>query len=401
MKKISTLTIISVILALTVLFIFIPDREISHMENRTLAQMPKFTFSSYVDGTFKTQFEKYIADQFPFRDELLKAYKKITVKKSSIPGAEFKQIIEGEDGYNYYIYDENQILKIYASKKKNEDALKWAEKINEVEKLCQQKNVKLMLNFVPSKSESLNDLLPEGADENKDSVLTDVIYDNISENVMVIDTMGEFEKIPLADKADMYYHTDHHWNALGSYHGFEILCEYLREFGFKASVDGFKVYPLEQDYMVGSYNRSLGDIYPSTEKLEYYMPEDLSVFDGLVAENKWGVINLSDLYATKQIGENVSYATLYMNDIDFLALHNENAKNDESICVIKDSFFDALVPQLSLIYKDVYVADTRYYDDFVLESFIEKYDVDNLMLFYSTTALVKTDEMLTYDVWEK
>ncbi len=401
MKKISTLTIISVILALTVLFIFIPDREISHMENRTLAQMPKFTFSSYVDGTFKTQFEKYIADQFPFRDELLKAYKKITVKKSSIPGAEFKQIIEGEDGYNYYIYDENQILKVYASKKKNEVALKWADKINEVENLCQQKNVKLMLNFVPSKSESLNDLLPEGAGENKDSVLTDVIYDNISENVMVIDTMGEFEKIPIADKADMYYHTDHHWNARGSYHGFEILCEYLREFGFKASADGFKTYPLEQDYMVGSYNRALGDIYPSTEKLEYYMPEDLSVFDGLVAENKWGVINLSDLYATKQVGENVSYATLYMNDIDFLALHNENAKNDESVCVIKDSFFDALVPQLSLIYKDVYVVDTRYYDDFVLESFIENNDVDNLMLFYSTTALVKTDEMLTYDVWEK
>lgn len=400
MKKISTLTIISLILILTVLFIVIPDRDISQMENRTLAQLPDFTLSSYFDGTFRTQFEKYIADQFPFRDELLKAYKKLTVKKSSIPGTEFKQIIEGEDGYNYYIYDENQILKVYASKKKSEDALAWADKINEVASLCEEQDITFMLNFVPSKAESLNDMLPEGAD-NKDTVLTEIIYDNIAENVKIIDTMDEFEKIPLTDKAEMYYHTDHHWNALGSYQGLEIMCQYLRKFGFDANLEDFKVYPIEQDYMVGSYNRALGDIYPSTEKLEYYMPDDLSVFEGLVAHNKWGVINLSDLYATKQIGDNVSYATLYMNDIDFLALHNDNAQNDESICIIKDSFFDALVPQLSLIYKDVYVVDTRYYDDFVLESFIEKYDVDNLMLFYSTTALVKTDEMLTYDVWEK
>ena len=400
MKKISTLIIISLILILTVLFFLIPDRDISQMENRTLAQLPDFTLSSYFDGTFKTQFEKYIADQFPFRDELLKAYKKLTVKKSSIPGTEFKQIIEGEDGYNYYIYDENQILKVYASKKKSEDALAWADKINEVASLCEEQDITFMLNFVPSKSESLNDMLPEGAD-NKDSVLTDIIYDNIAENVKIIDTMGDFEKIPLADKAEMYYHTDHHWNALGSYQGLEIMCQYLRKFGFDANVDDFKVYPIEQDYMVGSYNRALGDIYPSTEKLEYYMPDDLSVFEGLVAQNKWGVINLSDLYATKQIGDNVSYATLYMNDIDFLSLHNDNAQNDESICVIKDSFFDALVPQLSLIYKDVYVVDTRYYKDFVLEEFVGKYDIDNLMLFYSTTALVKTDEMLTYYVWEK
>ena len=400
MKKISTLIIISLILILTVLFIVIPDRDISQMENRTLAQLPDFTLSSYFDGTFRTQFEKYIADQFPFRDEFLKAYKKLTVKKSSIPGTEFKQIIEGEDGYNYYIYDENQILKVYASKKKSEDALAWADKINEVASLCEEQDITFMLNFVPSKSESLNDMLPEGAD-NKDTVLTEIIYDNIAENVKIIDTMDEFEKIPLTDKAEMYYHTDHHWNAQGSYQGLEIMCQYLRKFGFDADLEDFKVYPIEQDYMVGSYNRALGDIYPSTEKLEYYIPDDLSVFEGLVAQNKWGVINLSDLYATKQIGENVSYATLYMNDIDFLALHNDNAQNDESICIIKDSFFDALVPQLSLIYKDVYVVDTRYYDDFVLESFIEKYDVDNLMLFYSTTALVKTDEMLTYDVWEK
>ncbi len=401
MKKISTLTIISVIFIITVLFLIIPDRDISQMENRTLAQMPKFTLSSYFDGTFKTQFEEYIADQFPFRDELLKAYKKLTVKKSSIPGSEFKQIIEGEDGYNYYIYDENQILKVYASKKKREDAIKWADKINEVAGLCNREDVLLMLNFVPSKSESLNDMLPVGADENKDSVLTEIIYDNISTNVKIIDTMGEFEKIPLTDKTEMYYHTDHHWNALGSYQGFEIMCDYLREFGFDADSDGFTVYPIEQDYMIGSYNRALGDIYPSTEKLEYYMPEDLSVFDGLVTENLAGEIQLSNIYATTQIGENVSYATLYMNDTDYLHLHNDNAKNDESICIIKDSFFDALVPQLSLIYKDVYVVDTRYYSDFVLEEFIKEYDIDNLMLFYSTTALVKTDEMLTYDIWEK
>ena len=51
--------------------IFIPDRQLSENENRVLAQMPVLTVSGVLDGSFMKDFEAYLADQFPLRDEAI------------------------------------------------------------------------------------------------------------------------------------------------------------------------------------------------------------------------------------------------------------------------------------------------------------------------------------------
>ena len=49
--------------------ILMPDHTSSDMENRTLQTFPKLTFSTLVSGKFESEFETYIADQFPFRNK--------------------------------------------------------------------------------------------------------------------------------------------------------------------------------------------------------------------------------------------------------------------------------------------------------------------------------------------
>lgn len=404
MKKVSTILILLIIAVCFVSFWIIPDREASEMENRTLAQLPAFTVGGWLDSSFKNDLEDYVADQFPLRDTFLKTYKKLSTKKLGIPGADFKQIIEGTDGYNFYIYDENQILKVYASKKDTAEAVLWGQRITDAAKLCEDKDVDLIVDFVPSKSESFNDLLPDGAVLNKDEELKDIVLDSIPKNVYVIDTMAEFEKMPLTYKQDLYFHTDHHWNDKGSYEGFKFLCNELEnKLGLTADVDDmeFKEYPLSQDRFIGSYNQNLGEIFPTTERLAYYMPDKKSVIDGEITENRIGRIKFGDIYATMTQGDNVSYATLYMNDLDYIHISNDKAYNDYSLLVIKDSYFNAIVPQMSLLFSDLYIVDTRYYKDFVLEDFIDSNDIDGCMLFYNSTSFIKTDEMFGYDVRNK
>lgn len=56
-------------LAITVL----PDQKYSDLENRQLQQKPKFTKKNFTKGTFQTEYENYLNDQFPLRDRWVDA----------------------------------------------------------------------------------------------------------------------------------------------------------------------------------------------------------------------------------------------------------------------------------------------------------------------------------------
>lgn len=49
-----------------------PDQAISTQENRALQQRPTFSWNSFINGSFGRDTEKWFADQFPFRDTLIK-----------------------------------------------------------------------------------------------------------------------------------------------------------------------------------------------------------------------------------------------------------------------------------------------------------------------------------------
>ena len=50
------------------LHILLPDRTFSPVENRTLAQLPEFSWSALADGSYTAKLETYLEDQFPLRD---------------------------------------------------------------------------------------------------------------------------------------------------------------------------------------------------------------------------------------------------------------------------------------------------------------------------------------------
>lgn len=50
------------------LSVLLPKKSFSETENRYLAQLPIFSWERLADGTFGTDYEKYLSDQFPFRD---------------------------------------------------------------------------------------------------------------------------------------------------------------------------------------------------------------------------------------------------------------------------------------------------------------------------------------------
>ena len=73
---------------LLVWHVFLPDRKQSETENRTLAQLPEFSWESLKDGSYTEAIEEYFADQFPLRDQWtgLKARTEQLIGKTSFKG---------------------------------------------------------------------------------------------------------------------------------------------------------------------------------------------------------------------------------------------------------------------------------------------------------------------------
>ena len=73
------------------------DREASYKENRTLAQRPKLTVKSLLDGSFAKEFEEYFQDQFPFRDFFMDTSFKFTTLMAR-KGEDDVSLVEGGKG---------------------------------------------------------------------------------------------------------------------------------------------------------------------------------------------------------------------------------------------------------------------------------------------------------------
>ena len=70
-NKINTIFFITAILSMTSLYFILPENKLSSIEKRKLATIPELTFSNYTSGLWANSMEKFIDDQFPFRDKLI------------------------------------------------------------------------------------------------------------------------------------------------------------------------------------------------------------------------------------------------------------------------------------------------------------------------------------------
>ena len=82
MKKIKIICICIVftaILAVSALNLFYPERPtVSERENRTLAAFPDFTLSSLFNGSFFSEFDTFVSDNFIGREFLVDVAQKIS-----------------------------------------------------------------------------------------------------------------------------------------------------------------------------------------------------------------------------------------------------------------------------------------------------------------------------------
>lgn len=403
-----------------IMFFFRPDT--SEVEKRKLAEFPKPTLSSFLNGEFFYDLSLWYSDTYPMRDGLIAADQKIEslygitpstmmvgsrkisddipdideaqadsgneqpqeVEQISAPDSrameseiqkQIQQNLYVKDGaaYSLYYYDQTA-ADIYTS------ALSKA-----AGELEGKTNVYSIL--VPNNSGAmLSDRELEalgGADQEQ---AIDYYY-SLSEGVKTVDTIKTLRE---HNDEYLYFRTDHHWTQLAAYYVYQNFCE---EKGIR---------PNElSDFQKMTFSPFLGTFYQELQNedmaanpdfVDAYIPmatNDMTYWETDGSQVNWHVIQ--DVTGWNK---NSLYSCFIGGDKPLVQINNPNLSDGSSCVVVKESYGNSFVPFLVDHYQTVYVIDFRYTKNNVMD-FVQEHNVQDLIIINNISIIASENVAAT------
>lgn len=422
------------------LFFFRPDT--SKVEKRKLTEFPKFTVSSFWDGSFFSQVSLWYSDTFPLRDTLIAADKKvkglygITTSTMMVGGheqgddiptigdkkeesskedskkekeqdsskekqeEENKEPVEAPNSQEMEAEIQNQIQQglyvkdgaAYSVYYFNQDAAEtYTNALNQAaEKLDGIANVYSLL--VPNNSGAMlseKELKGLGGSDQKQAIAYyHSLYDKVKP-IKTIETLREHKDEYL------YFRTDHHWTQLGAYYVYQNFC---KEKGWKPhKLSEFEKMTFEP--FLGTFYAELRnqDMANNPDRVDAYVPmgtNDMIYWNTDGSKQAWHVIEDVSTWDDAS-----GYYCYIGGDKPMSIIENPDIDDGSSCIVLKESYGNCFVPFLVDHYQTVYVMDFRYANvnlvDYVKEKKIQDVLImNNITIIGSDTVANKIAGLL-------
>ena len=360
----SVLTALVFIIILSLLFILnlvVPSKPFLNSERRAPTRMPVLSMSSLKTDDFSDDFEDFIADGFPFRDEFRAVHSLFLLG-----------VLRFSDKDGLYIDSEG-----LGEYKKTDAAsiIKAAQVINKV--ALNLDGLNIYYSFIPDKSIYSNRQLP-GFDA---AMVTRLLSGSPG--------MDDYNYIDLTDtlESDSFYKTDFHWDqtklngvmtALGENMNFNYYSsQYEQEFAgdFQGTYSGQFVFPDFRDYLLFLTNPIL-----SAKKMNSLTKE----------------IESTPIYDLERFNGVDPYDIFLSGAQPLVILENESIENGRTLYVFRDSFSSSLAPLLAGAYSTVTLIDLRYIDLRTLERYVEFKPGSDVLFIYSSIVLNNPEGLLVY-----
>lgn len=326
--------------------------EESLSERRQLAQFPELTAKAVLSGEFMTDFEKYAADQFPFRETFRR------IKANAV-----YYLFRQRDNNGIYIRDG------YASKLEyplDGDSIQRAVRI--FKKIYDRylADSAVYFSIVPDKNAFM-------AEENGYPALD---YARLTE--IMTEGMSFAECIPIEHllQIEDYYRTDTHWRQERITDVAEALAEAMKT----ELSGGYTEWTLKEPFY-GVYSGQAA-LPLEGEELRYLTSgiiEGCSVYDHETGKYM-GVYDLE-----KAEGQD-PYEIFLSGSKSLLTIENPACDTGRELILFRDSFGGSIAPLLAEGYSAVTVVDIRYVSSDMLERLVDFHGQDVLFL-YSTLVL--------------
>lgn len=325
------------------------DRLFSQTENRILAQRPKWSLESVLDGSYEREYENYATDQFVSRDTwvMLKTRMDILLQKKVIKG-----VYLAADGYLI----EQHLPQEY-------DGELTDKRLDQLRQLTERYPQSLVM-LAPTADNILTEKLPSHAVSYDQSRLMERVKGQIGEE-HVIDL---FPTLLEHREEYIYYRTDHHWTTLGAYYAY---LEWARKVGYPPRDYDPQDLETVSDSFLGTLHSRINlpmepdeiQIFPRTNRRSVKITYD---FDR----------ETSSYYEPSYLEDKNQYGYFLDDNHAFVEIETAYYADGKELFIIKDSYANSLIPILAPHYEKIYVLDLRYYNG-SLFSLMDQYVTDD------------------------
>ncbi len=317
-----------------------PKKDVSASERRELAAFPSLGGGSLLDGRFERGFEEYAKDRILGRDAMVELDAAVSrALGNSLSGG----VWIGRDGR---LFSDPVIHAGEAA----------PSALAAVNRLADSWGFDVTLAVVPEAAEILTDDLPWAADgerlaEKCRTSWATVLAEDLSPRVRACDVTGPL--LRASEKEDVYYHTDHHWTTAGAR---AALPEILKGLDQKA-----EAYTLEKvsSSFCGTLAAASG-IRGAADEIFIPVPADGKETPVTVRIEGLDGVRTS-VYAMEELESDDPYRVFMGGNYGMFTVKTAQ-EGKEKLLVLKDSYFNCLLPMLLRNYSEIAVVDARYFD---------------------------------------
>lgn len=201
------------------------------------AERPKFTFDNYRSGVFQSQTEKYIGENFGFREPVIRLYNQYLWDLFRTTNA--KTIVIGKNNYLYgkEVVDDYVGNYMFGYAKDLEqlknNLCKEAIRLRKVQEILAQYDRHLFVLMEPSKAKVYPEFLPDGFVVKPNNITAADIYprlfDSLGVNYLNFDAW--FQKIRNSVDYELYPQTGTHWSNIAALHATDSILRYMERLG--------------------------------------------------------------------------------------------------------------------------------------------------------------------------
>jgi hypothetical protein len=358
-----------VILLLDVLFVLIPDKETSQVENRNLQQFPTLSWNKLVSGRGEDELEDYVADQFPFRTAWVRL-------KSAVD-----RVMGKTEANNIFLCKNGYLIQNFTEAEDGTTA-ELAEAVGTF--LAAYPDVDSYALIAPTALTVYEDLLPTGAVVGDEDDFIENAYIGLAhQGVVLVDVRDAFQEASNGEQ--LYYRTDHHWTSAGAYLAYQTFVQ-------RADlINGEMVYTptLLSDSFQGTLTASSGFRMGETDELYAYLPETETPY--VVTYVEEGTQSAS-CYVTDQLELRDQYTVFFGGNHAQVNIET-NADSDRVLLVLKDSYANSFVPFLLGDFREIIMIDPRYYSG-DLKSVMEGEEVTDVLFLYNASTLASDSDLI-------
>lgn len=401
-KTIGVSLLSGVVVVLAVVLLLAPRSTISYEENRVLAEKPKFSLTSLLDGSYTSGWSEYYNDTVPFRSKLKKTISAMmqwtgvqseedTVffgnvpqvqKKTATPAATTEPaettvaavgnsdetatepvvtttvVTTTEDPNDEsaaeigegIILDHKRAVCVYGgSFSVGQD---YAETLNAYQQDLGS-DVQVYSLVAPT---AVSYYLPEEYANYTASETENI--DNINSYLNSVKPVDAYNALKPHTAEAIYARTDHHWLPLGAYYAAEAFAK-VADVPF-ASLSDYDT-ATKKDYVGSMYTYTESAVLlDNPEEFTYYIPKNK--YKTTYYSTSFTDPTEGDLLMNLDGYDNSMYYLVFMGGDDKITHVETDCKNGRTLVIFKDSYGNALVPCLTSSFENIYVCDMRYFE---------------------------------------